>query len=137
MMTEQEAKPFEWANARGMFLRWEKLRPLYNAIVGLVGLAGIAPIVLSWVSPGTFPGFRASPVAAVIGVLAYAVAANVCYFVGPALECYLRWLGMTVRPLTRTLFIIGTVFSVLLTALFGLYVWGTAALAGMWAGLDW
>ena len=45
--------------------------------------------------------------------------ANVCYLLGPALECYLRWIGVRLTRMTALLFPLGTLFSVLLTAAIG------------------
>ncbi len=44
-MGEQEVARFTGADVRAVFLRWEKLRILYNLIVGALGLLAI--LVLS------------------------------------------------------------------------------------------
>ena len=67
--------------ARAVFLQWEKLRLLYLGIL----------------IPFTLLVFGASglltPAGLVLAVFA-GLFANVCYFAGPALETYLRWLGV-------------------------------------------
>lgn len=122
MGTENSGAAFRRADARGVFLRWEKLRLAYNVIVGLVGLVAIAPFFIDRFDPGFLYG--AAPMRALLaGALMYAIAANVCYFVGPALECYVRWLGLRSPWLTRAVFAAGTLCSVLITVLLAFAIW--------------
>lgn len=123
---------FTNADVRAVFLRWEKLRLLYNLIVGLVGAAGAAACVLDLAGLFNDPHDAMPLQVLVIGVVCYGIAANVCYFLGPILESYLRWVGLRAPRLTQTLFITGTVFSVLLTALIGLVMWAVA----LWPPFD-
>ena len=130
MADEGAGGKFGGADAKAVFLRWEKLRLAYNLVVGLVGLAAIAPHVINGIDPSFLPGDAMPIPFLVVGVVLYAAAANFCYFLGPALECYLRWLGLNVPVLTKGLYTAGLLLSILLTALIGLVIWVQMALAG-------
>lgn len=125
---------FAMADARPIFLRWEKLRLLYNLIVGVVGLLAIAPHVIDRINPDFLPGPAMPPLLLVLGMASYALAANVCYFVGPALETYLAWLGLKIRHLTAALFVAGALFSVALTAFIALLMWARMIMHGLLIG---
>lgn len=89
--------------ARRVFLAWEKLRIVY---VGILGAITVGLVVLS--------GHLTARV--VFVVLAGAVAANVLFLAGPAVETYLQWLGYRVSWPRWTMFICGTLLSMILTA---------------------
>lgn len=89
--------------AKQTFFAWEKLRLIYVAILGvetiLIGLTGDGA---AW-----DPGFW-------LIVILCAMVANVCFFAGPILETYVRWLGFPTKALRWVLFIAGTLFTGLL-----------------------
>lgn len=88
--------------ARHVFLAWEKLRPAFVALLGIVAL----PLVVLADAP--WP-------AAVKILLEGAVAANLLYFAGPLLETSICWLGLRVAWVRWGLFIGGTLLSLILT----------------------
>jgi len=131
-MSEQEMERFTCADVRAVFLRWEKLRILYNLIVGAVGVAALVFCVLASTDLLARPIDIDTSVVVrlIVGALFYGVAANVCYCLGPMLESYVRWLGLRVTYVTQALFITGTVLSVLLTALIGFMMWAAILFSG-------
>ena len=67
---------------------WERRRPLYNlalAVAGVLSLGAHGLVTL-------LPPRSASPDVplGLVGVLAYAVLANLCYSAGPAVDLYIR-----------------------------------------------
>ena len=96
---------------------WEARRPVYNAAVGGTGLFTLAMLALA----GALPPLV---VTAQI-VLVYAIAANVCYSLGPLLDLLARRFGGSdFAPVGPTLFRYGFVFAIGLT----LFPVGIAAL---------
>ncbi len=98
-------EPTFWTETRATFLQWEKLRVIYNVV--LIALTcmmtfGLKPEL------AMDPGFWLE--AAVAGV-----AANFCFFAGPIVECYIRWLGYRSPILTYGIFGVGMAFSCLVT----------------------
>jgi len=90
--------------ARSTFLAWEKLRLVY------VGLLAAVTLLLAALDPSrSFTSLRFW-----IPVVEGAVVANVCYFAGPIIETYVTWLGFRGRWLRYTLFVLGTLFSIML-----------------------
>ena len=82
--------------ARAVFFSWEKLRLVYLAILVPFTLA-LAVAFDSVHSAGdVFP------------IFAYAIFANLCYFAGPLIEVYARWLGHHNTWLRKLLFASGT-----------------------------
>ncbi len=98
-------EPSLWPEFRATFLAWERLRIVYNIV--LVALTCIS-VLGTQPQQGLDPGFWLAAAGA-------GVAANVCYFLGPGLECYLRWLGLRNAMLTSLLFGLGLAFSMLIT----------------------
>lgn len=92
------------------FLAWERLRIFYVLLLGLFTLFLVAP------QPIHIP--------IVIVIAGGAVFANLCYFAGPILESYVRWLGYRGKWLRWFLFIGGT----LLTAILEFALQGTSLL---------
>ena len=82
------------------FLAWERLRIIY------VLLLGILTVVLVGPQPIHIP--------IVIVIAGGAVLANLCYFAGPILESYVRWLGYRGIGLRWFLFIGGTLLTAML-----------------------
>ena len=93
---------------------WERRRIPFNLIVGGTGVftLGVTTLI-GMLPPG--PPFGPPPLGI---VLAYAVLANGCYLLGPALELLVQkiW-GRTVLPVGPALYRMGLTFSVGLTLL--------------------
>lgn len=89
-----------------IFLKWEKLRLVYNPILAATFLAA---------------SFRSlemlTQVPTLVTLIWAAVGANICFLAGPAVEAYLAWLGVRWRPMTAILFVSGTIFAAVLTLL--------------------
>jgi hypothetical protein len=102
---------------------WERRRPAYNLIVGGVGLFSMGFVrVLSVMPPG--PHRLGIPAAAIVVV---GVAANVCYFLGSAVEIAVEKLwGNRVLPVGPALYRMGLTFSV-----------GLVLLPTLLASFDW
>ena len=100
------------AIAKSTFLAWERLRVVY------VGLLGALTIAIS--GSAIFQPDLLLPI--VIG----GIIANICFFAGPAIETYVRWLGYQGKWVRLLLFIGGT----LLTALLAIAMLGTLLLPG-------
>jgi len=88
---------------------WESRRPLYNVLVGSVGLVSLGVNALLFPGPPLmFAGFA----------LAYGLAANVCYTLGPLADILLRKiLGDRAPAVGPAMFRYGLVFSLGLSAL--------------------
>ena len=85
-----------------IFRRWEKLRPVYNALLV------VALILIHSLSLGAK---LFEPLA--LGIwLTGGVLANRCFLAGPLAECYFNWLGLRSRAPTTALFIGGVLVSV-------------------------
>jgi hypothetical protein len=102
---------------------WEGRRLAYNGIVGVTG-------TFSWVVSSivaSMPPNNMGPIPWQM-VVAFGLAANVCYFFGPIAELFLRTLfGPRLLPPGPTLFRMGLTFSVGLTLLPMLMVGFTTA----------
>jgi hypothetical protein len=95
---------------------WERRRPVYNLVLAVAGVLSLGAQSLFTVLP---PRSAALDVPlGFVGVLAYAVLANLCYTAGPAVDVYIRrrW-GDGYAVVGPTLFRYGFVFSVGLTLL--------------------
>ena len=94
---------------------WESRRPVYNAVLAVAGVLSLAAQSLF----GLFPP-RASPGVplGLVGIVAYAVLANLCYSGGAAAELYIRrrW-GDGYAVVGPAMFRYGFAFSVGLTLL--------------------
>jgi hypothetical protein len=90
---------------RPIFLRWEKLRPVYNAVLIALTLLLLEDPLLTLRDPW-----------ALTLCLAGAVGANVLYLAGPVAESYLHWLGLRGLGVTAAIFGLGCLVSVPLVA---------------------
>jgi hypothetical protein len=106
----QAGQSQDWTLVLG---RWERLRVLFNLLVGAVGLWGVS------IQPARFAGL-------VVDCVIFGVLANVFYCFGPTAELYLRWFGLRWRGTTGLLFLLGLSFSLLLTASVAVVVAGFA-----------
>lgn len=88
----------------GSVAAWERLRVIYNGV-----LAGVV-LLTTLLEPGQFLSLDFWGCA-----IAGAIAANLCFCVGITLEYYLTLLGADRRWSRAVLFVIGTLFSMLLT----------------------
>lgn len=77
---------------REIVLAWEKLRLLYNGILAIPGLL----VVNSMIGQ-----FGITLVEAILSAAFVAVAANLCFLLGPVAELYLRGLFRQGQPLGR------------------------------------
>jgi hypothetical protein len=98
------------AQARQVFLRWERLRIPYNALLVAVVMLP-AGGGFSWPDPGDF-----------LILLMGAVLANLCFLAGPVAETYLAWLGMRSKLVTAVLFVGGVLVSIPCVFFFGFSV---------------
>lgn len=99
---------------------WESRRLTYNAIVGLTGLGTLVYVnVLELIMGGGWflaPWQGPGSAARMLVIVAYGVAANVCYTLGWAVENLVeRWLKRPAYGLGPALFRHGLVFSIGLT----------------------
>ncbi|WP_144058793.1 hypothetical protein [Rhodopirellula sp. SWK7] len=86
--------------ARPVFLAWERLRVVYVVLLGA--------FTLLLVGSGIFR----MPMLVRIGE--GAIAANLCFFAGPVVETYVRWLGYRGKMLRWFLFVSGVLLSMIL-----------------------
>lgn len=93
--------------ARPVFVRWERLRIPYNALLAMLVLLPMAG------------GFSWPDLGDLLVLLMGAVLANLCYLAGPAAEAYLAWLGLRSRLVTAALFIGGVLVSIPCVYFFG------------------
>jgi hypothetical protein len=85
--------------------RWEKMRLVYNAV--------LISFTLFW-SYFVSPQLMFDPLF-MFQLCVGGIVTNLCFFTGPAIEGYGRYLGFWHLGLSVTLFVIGLTFSVLLT----------------------
>jgi len=83
--------------AKGVFLDWEKMRLAYIAILVFFTL------LIGWSELGN-PIFWG---VCVVG----AVVTNLCYFLGPIVDTYVRWLGFRSVALRWIMFTLGTLLT--------------------------
>lgn len=86
--------------AKSTFLAWERLRVIYIILLGLLTLLLAGPELLR--------------LRTMVMVVEGAIVANLCYFAGPIIEAYVRWLGYRGKWLRWFLFISGTLVSAVL-----------------------
>ena len=92
--------------ARSTFLAWEKRRFIY------IGVLAVVSVAMGAVLPSTPVLTPLFWMTVVVG----AIPANLCYFAGPIVETYVRWLGFRVSLLRPALFFAGTLFAAVLAA---------------------
>lgn len=99
--------------AKSVFLKWEKLRIVYNCILLItlvIAMIGARPLL-----PDAAKSMGLSLLLNLdlqINLLSYAFAANICFFAGPLAEQYFRWLGVNSPMVTRALFLGGVLISI-------------------------
>lgn len=88
--------------------KWNKLRIIYNLVLFVVGMLVATPSLMD------FPDL-------ILGIIIYAILANICFCAGPFLDVYFLVFSDTKTSLLRnTLFTFGLLGSILLTLIFGL-----------------
>ena len=85
---------------KGIFRSWEFLRIVYNAILFVLS------ILMIW---DLWPKVLVIPV--LMNATLAAIAANICFFLGPITESYLNWLGWKPKKLRSVLFVLGMILS--------------------------
>jgi hypothetical protein len=100
---ERATKPDDSSEFRH-FLRWEKLRLFYNAILLIETF-----LILMSFSP------KARLLSSIFPCLGLAFLANVCFCLGPVLDGYARWIGLRHGIVTGLIFVLGTLLAILLT----------------------
>jgi len=106
---------------------WEIRRIAYNGILFVIGIASILgmELLMSRVIPVGEDAVE--PMGLALGVIMYAIVANLCYTLGWAVELGTRIAdGVAARSRSRKLFVAGLWFSCLLTTVpfwFGLVFW--------------
>jgi hypothetical protein len=103
-------------SVRPIFLRWERLRIAYNALLLLLTIGWLAGIRDELVLPG--------PLEAGAILVVGALLANACFTAAPLVEAHLACLGLRSRLLTPLLFAAGALVSVPLVLLFLLAAFG-------------
>lgn len=110
-----------------IILWWEARRIFFNIVVGIAGAASIVVMLFSAaIAEKLFNepiGWPDPPIFAIFGVIAYAVAANICYTGGWIAELISRevW-GEKAKGLAEISFTLGVVFSFFLTLVPGAFI---------------
>jgi hypothetical protein len=122
---------------------WEARRIPFNLLVGATGVVAISAILaVAWMSERTLGipiGWPDPPFFAVLGVIAFGLAANVCYTGGWVAELIVRktWPNQAehIGPIS---FALGLFFAVLVTLLPVVLIGGAAVLLGaaQWLGFS-
>jgi hypothetical protein len=90
------------AIAKATFLAWERLRILFIVVLGLV------TVLLA--------GRNIATLRTLVLIAEGAIFANICYFAGPVVETYVRWLGYEGKWVRWFLFAGGTTLTAILAA---------------------
>lgn len=93
--------------ARRIFVAWERLRIVYNAILAVTVVCVVAIYFLQY-RPTSIPLFG------FLGIVVPVVGANLCFFAGPIVETYVAWLGLRTETLRMVLMFFGTALSMLI-----------------------
>lgn len=115
--TVADSQPF----VRAVFLDWEKLRVVYNAVLVVLVLACLLTAPRDWDPDypaawrGAEPGRLNWPLA-LLQCSVWGVVSNLCFFLGPAVEAYAAWLGWRSPLLRYGLFLLGTLFTAVMAA---------------------
>lgn len=93
--------------ARRIFIAWERLRLVYNAILAITVIC-VATVAYVQYQPTSIPlsGF--------FGTIVPVVGANLCFFAGPIVETYVAWLGFRTETLRLVLMFFGTALSMMI-----------------------
>lgn len=91
------------AIAKSTFLAWEQLRILYIVVMGLITVLSLGMDMTIITELRT-----------VMLIAEGALLANFCYFAGPIVETYVRWLGYNRKWVRWFLFVGGTTLTAIL-----------------------
>lgn len=91
------------AIAKSTFLAWEQLRILYIVVMGLITVLSLGMDMTIITELRT-----------VMSIAEGALLANFCYFAGPIVETYVRWLGYNRKWVRWFLFVGGTTLTAIL-----------------------
>ncbi|MBB3210702.1 hypothetical protein FHS27_006550 [Rhodopirellula rubra] len=86
--------------AKPTFLAWERLRIIFVGVLGLLTLILAGPNLLN--------------LRTLVLVAEGAIVSNVCFFAGPIVEIYVRWLGYDRNWVRWFLFVGGTMLTAML-----------------------
>lgn len=103
--------------ARPIFIQWEKLRIIYNVVLVFVTLGISGSILVPQMQTAGFESYLKLLSHLSFTALCGAVIANLCFFAGPLLETYVKWLWSQFRFPRTALLIAGTLFASFLAAL--------------------
>ncbi len=117
------AVPEEPRSAVSIIGWWEARRIVFNLLVGAAGLPTVAFFMI----------FASAPLYWILeGVVAYAVAANVCYTAGCVSELFARrWWAESAKHFGPMLFTLGLMFSLAIT-LFAILYMPIVSVVGKW-----
>jgi hypothetical protein len=107
-------------NSLQIILWWEARRLFFNIVVGIAGVITVFTMLFSaMIAEKLFNeliGWPDPPIVAIIGVVVYAISANVCYTAGWLAELIARevW-GDKAKSFAEISFTLGVIFSFLLT----------------------
>lgn len=88
------------AIAKPTFLAWERLRIFFVVVLGLLTLLLSGPNI--------------AKIHTLVLIAEGAIFANICYFAGPIVETYVRWLGYDGKWVRWFLFVGGTTLTAIL-----------------------
>ncbi|QDV47170.1 hypothetical protein Enr13x_70790 [Stieleria neptunia] len=86
--------------AKSTFLAWERLRLIFVVVLGLLTLLLAGPDL--------------TKLRTLVLIAEGAIIANVCFFAGPIIETYVRWLGYDRKWVRWFLFVGGTMLTAML-----------------------
>lgn len=98
------------AIAKSVFIAWERLRIVYVVLLGTFTMMLAIPGVVDF-------GSRLFLFHGIIMIVEGAIIANICYFTGPVIETYVRWLGYDGKWVRWLLFASGTLLTAILALL--------------------
>ncbi len=103
--TDLAGDPIAMAELRILGL-WERLRLLYNGLLAVEVLILTLPNASAYWSRPRFQEF----------LISSALGANLCFCAGPIVTAYAYWIGLRNRAVAYTLFTLGMLLSMVLTA---------------------
>lgn len=113
---------------------WEARRPVFNLVVAAAGVLSSAAMLVTAVVTERFAGIPIGlpdpPIIAILGVVLFAVCANVCYTGGWVAELLVRrvWADEA-EPFATLMFTLGIWFAVVLTLLPGILIGASGLVA--------
>lgn len=93
--------------AKSVFIAWERLRIIYVVVLGAFTMMLSIPGMIA-------NGPQLLGLHGIVMVVEGAVIANICFFGGPIIETYVRWLGYDRKWVRWFLFVGGTILTAML-----------------------